>query len=142
MRQKVGKEGQQLRPVLSEDHLDTHTAIRIGGKKLRGRPSADLNLEHVKGIQLDGLVRGTEQIHHDHEVLRVIQEAQCNLQVDAVREEQGKQLLVIRRMESNMRNDSRHDVVPVLNQVSDPQKDLMCQNGKRSPPCCTNRGPH
>ena len=69
---------------------------------------------------MDGLVRGTEQIHHDHEVLRVIQEAQCNLQVDAVREEQGKQLFVIRRMELNMRNDSRHDVVPVLNQVSDP----------------------
>ena len=69
---------------------------------------------------MDGLVRGTEQIHHDHEVFRVIQEAQCNLQVDAVREEQGKQLFVIRRMESNMRNDSRHDVVPVLNQVSDP----------------------
>ena len=111
---------------MSEDHLDTHTAIRVGGKELVVAPSAESNLEHVKGIQLDGLVRGTEQIHHDHEVLRIIQEAQCDLQVDAVREEQGKQLSVIGRIESNMSNDSRHDVVPVLNQVADPQKDLLC----------------
>lgn len=47
-------------------------------------------LKHIKCIQLNGLIRGTKEIHNDNEILRIIQETQCELQVNTVGEKQRK----------------------------------------------------
>lgn len=72
----------ELRLVPEQNLRDRPRLLRVGHK----------NLEDVKGLELDGFGGAAEQVHHDLEVLRLVDVSHHDLEVRAIQQELAQKL--------------------------------------------------